>query len=87
MITEPKPQVDYLKKDGARLLAKQLDDYWYKRGYLNVMHWAEAISLSGKESSHLDKIIWVVRSNLVNALPPDTPLTKSVYKQICSIGG
>lgn len=51
---------DLLSKQGSRLLAKAIVEYWLVRGHLVF---AEGYPLP-------DSLTWGVRSNLVNGLPP-----------------
>jgi hypothetical protein len=62
-------------RDGAELLAAELDAWWHDRGYPNARHTVEWIGLgrhAGKRRGHIERATgaWVVRSNLVNGMPP-----------------
>jgi hypothetical protein len=71
----PRVRRDLGTRDGAEALARELDAWWSSRGISNVRHWAEWVSLgrhTGKRSDQLGKSsgAWVIRSNLVNGMPP-----------------
>jgi len=72
---------DVCSREGAQLLAQRLDDWWHTRGFTQVQHWVERSA--GRSRSHRKKAelpppsikdepegVWVVRSNLINGLPP-----------------
>jgi hypothetical protein len=64
-----KPPPNYETRSGAERRARRLDDYWHARGHMTVQHWAEP--QSGKNIPKLvGRRLWVVRSNLVNGMPP-----------------
>jgi hypothetical protein len=57
------------------MLARELDHWWHSRGYTQVKHWVELTHVA-KLRRHrsdiigTDSLVWCVRSNLVNGLPP-----------------
>lgn len=53
--------LDSLTKCGAENLARKLDNYWFRKGHFNVKHAVQESDL---------KDTWIVRSNLVNGMPP-----------------
>jgi hypothetical protein len=73
-------------EDGARALAEQLTDWWHTRGYTTAQFWTERARYGRNSGPTLappyrgwpdddprhsaDHGLWVVRSNLVNGLPP-----------------
>ncbi len=54
------PTRDWLTQSGAAELARSIERYWENKGRAGVVC---AVTQTGKFQ-------WVVRSNLVNALPP-----------------
>jgi hypothetical protein len=60
---------------GAETMARDLDAWWGTRGYTNVrrrVEWLALAHTSGKRSDQLGRSpgAWVIRSNLINAIPP-----------------
>lgn len=55
---------DFCTKDGAFRLAKRIQQKWHDLGHANVRVW---VCDAAEESRHG---LYVVRSNLVNGLPP-----------------
>jgi hypothetical protein len=69
---------DTLSRNGARELARRLQDYWHARGYPAVRFWTEPVGERfGKIGTHE---VHRVVCNLVNGLPPryrDEPTRKT----------
>jgi hypothetical protein len=66
---------DLITREGATELAAELDLWWHSRGFYTVRHTVEWIAFdrsSGKRSDQLGRSsgAWIVKSNLVNGLPP-----------------
>lgn len=57
---------DYLAHDGAKLLAKCIEDYWRGRVKTNLVR-----EMSKHGSTSVE--VWFVRSNMVRGLPPAMP--------------
>lgn len=55
---------NHCSQSGAQSLAARLAAYWHAQGYPKAKHWTEAVN------PDLVGTIWVVRSNLVNGMPP-----------------
>lgn len=64
---EPGP--DLLRLEGAAKLAQRLDDWWHSRGFPQVKHTVVSGYRTGKGSASREYVM-MVRSNLVNGLPP-----------------
>jgi hypothetical protein len=59
---------DHLTEGGAIVLAERLEAWWAKLGYPSVRTWWERAT--GKTVRGNLGTVYVVRSNLVNGLPP-----------------
>ena len=59
-----------MTKAGAETLASELDVWWHERGFLTVRHWAEWAKKIRPGRDAGDGGLWVVRSNLVQGMPP-----------------
>lgn len=66
--------LDNLSREGAQALADRLNDYWRAEGATKAQHWIEPVQHRGRKKTgdaHKEAVtMWVVRSNLVNGLPP-----------------
>ena len=70
---------DLMSRDGAQALAAELNEYWRKEGFPKAEFWVVS-ALSEKrrggarpdagEASERVGLMFCVRSNLVNGLPP-----------------
>lgn len=56
-------EVDYFTRTSARKLAHQIENYWHARGHKHVR--VQAVRLEG-----FDSLMYGIKSNLVNGLPP-----------------
>lgn len=54
---------DYMTRDGAKLLAQRIEDYWRGRVKTTVVR---EMTHNGNQPVE----VWFVRSNLVRGLPP-----------------
>lgn len=64
---------DNLSRDGAIELALRLDAWWQRRGARTVEHWVVPEPLTAEAARKgwgSNRAIYVVKSNLVNGLPP-----------------
>jgi hypothetical protein len=61
---------DLATQAGAQMLAHELDHWWHTRGYTQVKHWVELTHIAQPRRHRSDDLVWCVRSNLVNGLPP-----------------
>jgi hypothetical protein len=66
---DPYAFTDYTCRQGAEAIAAEVRSYWTSQGYLGVQTWVEGKHRKHGGASHRD-IVWCVRSNLVNGLPP-----------------
>ena len=57
-------QRDWLTRDGARVQARQIREFWWIRGY----HLVEVRTVDVPSGRH--EPITVIRSNIVNGVPP-----------------
>lgn len=60
--------MNYLSKEGANELVYKLTDYWDALGYTTHKFWIEYQSF--RKNGGNSEGLWVVRSNLINCLPP-----------------
>lgn len=66
---------DSLTLSRAETLARKVSRYWRRLGYENVRAWAEPVHAKEHSAGKLnDVLIYQVRSNLVNGLPPRVDL-------------
>lgn len=65
---------DTLNREGARALARRLQDYWHARGYLSVCFWPEPVAERVTKIGTYE--IYRVACNLVNGLPPPSRCVK-----------
>jgi hypothetical protein len=75
VVPPPRVMRDLSTYDGAEALCQELNAWWHSRGFTAVRHWAEWRAFArtnGKRSDQLGRSsgTWIVRSNLVNAMPP-----------------
>ena len=61
---------DYASRRGAEAIAAAVRAYWTQRGHMVVHTWVEGNRFKGSEHTH-PCVLWCVRSNLVNGLPPN----------------
>lgn len=68
---------ELVTQHGAQTLARELNDWWHVRGYPQVNHWAEHSVFKLRKPKPIDddgnepkQGLWIVRSNLLNGLPP-----------------
>ena len=57
-------EIDWMSREGAQQLAHDLDHWWHSRGFTTVHH-----AVVPKQVNRVGSV-WLVRSNLVNGLPP-----------------
>jgi hypothetical protein len=74
-VQPPRATRELCTESGATQLAADLDAWWHSRGYTSVRHWPEWLAFArttGKRSDQLGRSsgTWIVRSNLVNGMPP-----------------
>lgn len=60
---------DYTCRRGAEAIAAAVRAYWAERGCFSVQTWVEGKHHRNGIRSH-PCVLWCVRSNLVNGLPP-----------------
>lgn len=60
---------DYMTKEGAEGLAKKLTTYWHSSGCAGAKFYVESIGEVTAKTGPRTKM-FVVRSNLINAMPP-----------------
>lgn len=67
----PRAQMDYLTRDGAFILADRIRHYWRDKKIKRPVL-VEVVALDNPiaRRSKDDPFLYVVRSNLVNGLPP-----------------
>jgi hypothetical protein len=66
-------KIDTLTRVGAEALAAQLDKFWHAACYPLAEHWIEKVVARRPKKSGEGDVgteLWVVRSNLVDGLPP-----------------
>jgi hypothetical protein len=66
---------DLFTRTAAEAQAAELNTWWHSRGHPTVQHWVEPAALSTRlrptrHNPESSAGIWVVRSNLINGLPP-----------------
>jgi hypothetical protein len=63
------PLQDTLSREGAETLCKRLSEYWTAQGYTTHRFWVEnqPVGLASRMSY---RNLFVVRTNLINGLPP-----------------
>jgi hypothetical protein len=63
---------DYNCRKGAEAIAAAVRAYWTAQGHTQVQTWVipKTKKLNGEASEQRD-VVWCVRSNLVNGLPPE----------------
>jgi hypothetical protein len=68
------PVRDLISREGAEMLARELNDFWRQRGHTEVQHWIEPLRAGNWHSTGTGEAkqapIWCVRGNLVRGLPP-----------------
>jgi hypothetical protein len=65
-------------EDGACELAYRIERYWRRLGHETIMAWIEPISLVELPvRSRSDYEMFMVKSNLVNGLPPQIEMRKA----------
>jgi hypothetical protein len=74
MAAEPTPtKLDTLTRFVAEALAGRLDKFWHDSGCPLAHHWTEKVLARRPKKSGEGDVgteLWVVRSNLVDGLPP-----------------
>ncbi|HML93412.1 hypothetical protein [Methyloceanibacter sp.] len=58
-------------KQHSEMIAQHINSYWHERGDTGVRAYVEAVTATVKGSN---RQLYVVRSNLVNGLPPKAPV-------------
>ena len=58
-----KPQTNWGLKKNAEVLRRKIEKLWMLRGYVGVRVWLER--------EHEESNMWVVRSNMLNGVPPE----------------
>lgn len=61
---------DRLTEEGAKREARELKLLWQGRGFKKALFWPKKITYKPYDYLPLQETIWVVRSNLVNGVPP-----------------
>jgi hypothetical protein len=68
---EPQRVRDLISREGAEILAYELNAYWRQRGYTEAQHWIEPLRAGNWHGTGTKQTpIWCVRSNLIGGLPP-----------------
>jgi hypothetical protein len=65
-------QRDHSTRANALALAAQLNAWWHARGYPQARFWLDPVPIRTTPRAAL---VWVVRNNLVNGLPPKPEVT------------
>lgn len=67
-------QKDYLDARSAQYLARQIEAYWKARGQHVRTEVLTSTATGDQNGRGVYGSVWVVRSNMVNGYPPDSPL-------------
>ncbi|NDE90368.1 MAG: hypothetical protein EB059_04410 [Alphaproteobacteria bacterium] len=75
---------EYLTQKGAMALAKRIEAYWHKKGYIAARFWAEPIGERFEKVGTYE--IYRVTSNLVNGIPPRYDALSCALRSLSSKG-
>lgn len=60
----------FVTRKGAQFIAEKIESYWHRRGHTEVVVRIIPVTAPDKREKGEPATLYVVRSNLVNGLPP-----------------
>lgn len=73
-LLQPRPTENYLKdRDAAISLGTTIQMFWFDKGFPHARIWIEEIKARVAKKGEA-AIIFAIRSNLINGMPPRSPL-------------